>query len=76
MSLPDVLAADGIQLKHDERYALTDEFLTIFSRVDVGLGELSKHARILDRVADAGQVIAGSSPAGCIPHNQQLMPKA
>ena len=30
---PVELAGDGLHLKHDERYSLTDEFLTVFRRV-------------------------------------------
>ena len=33
---PDELAGDGVHLKHDERYELTDEFLTIFRRIYAG----------------------------------------
>jgi alkanesulfonate monooxygenase len=33
---PVELAGDGLHLKHDERYALTGEFLTIFRRVLAG----------------------------------------
>jgi alkanesulfonate monooxygenase len=33
---PDELAGDGVHLKHDERYALTDEFLNVFRRVYAG----------------------------------------
>jgi alkanesulfonate monooxygenase len=39
---PVELAGDGLHLKHEERYALTDEFLSIFRRVLAG--EAVNHA--------------------------------
>jgi alkanesulfonate monooxygenase len=48
---PVELAGDGLHLKHEERYALTDEFLSIFRRVLAG--EAVDHAGKYLDVQDA-----------------------
>ncbi len=54
---PVELAGDGLQLKHEERYQLTDEFLTIFRRVLAG--EAVDHAGEHLQVQDAKLFLPG-----------------